>query len=285
MHVRAKTFVLSKASYKKCTLERYFIAILLFCSLCITSHPAYATLGEGKRFFSLEKQRGVSVIRPSKTGSLHLTVTDTDSGGFKSLKKYQQTQSFPEVKVLRLKPPAAKKITTKRDFREASFMRHEPLVLDSALPDLPEDGEFIWPVPRTYRQYISSPFGYRNHPITGRHSLHQGIDIAADMNTPVVASYEGVIEEVARDSRLGRYIKISHDEQRYTIYGHLSDTHVQVGQRVTAGTLIGNIGSTGRSTGSHLHYALEVASRIVNPMQFFQPAPRAKKLDVLAANN
>ena len=202
-----------------------------------------------------------------------------------ALKKYKQSQAFPEVKVLRLTPLTPTKIPAGRDFRQASLMHND--TLEGTLPDLPEDGEFTWPIPRNNKQYISSPFGYRTHPVTGKYSLHAGIDIAADAGTPIVAAHSGMVEEIGHDGRLGTFIKIRRDAKSYSVYGHLSATHVHEGETIIAGMLIGNVGSSGRTTGSHLHYSFEVAEHPVNPMQYFggTATAHAKKIEVLAAND
>jgi len=103
---------------------------------------------------------------------------------------------------------------------------------------------------------ISSSFGYRIHPISGAERFHQGTDIAASEGTPVLAAYSGQVEISGWLGGLGLAVIISHEGDRETRYGHLSELFVQPGQWVEEGTAIGLVGSTGMSTGPHLHFEL-----------------------------
>lgn len=101
---------------------------------------------------------------------------------------------------------------------------------------------------------ISSGFGMRVHPITGLSSFHQGIDIAAPTGTPILAAYSGQVIVAGPAGNLGNAVVIAHDEARRTRYGHMSSIAVQPNTWVEQGTIIGYVGSTGRSTGPHLHF-------------------------------
>ena len=112
---------------------------------------------------------------------------------------------------------------------------------------------FIFPL-RNFS--ITSTFGLRRNPVTGNHVNHQGIDLAAPDNTPVYAVRDGVVSELGDDPILGRFIIISHNDNWVSLYGHLSRIEVVLNQRVNSGSLIGRVGSTGQSTGPHLHFEL-----------------------------
>ena len=101
---------------------------------------------------------------------------------------------------------------------------------------------------------ITSGFGYRKSPFTGNREFHTGVDIADKLGSPVKATANGVVEFVGRDGGLGNAVIIDHGHGIETRYGHLSKFRVKRGQKVTKGQLIGEVGSTGRSTGPHLHY-------------------------------
>jgi murein DD-endopeptidase MepM/ murein hydrolase activator NlpD len=101
---------------------------------------------------------------------------------------------------------------------------------------------------------ITSRFGWRTHPLTGNRRFHSGIDIAAPMGAPVVATGSGTIVSAGWNGGYGKAIVIQHNGIHQTLYGHLSEISVQVGQTVTPGTVIGLVGSTGNSTGPHLHF-------------------------------
>ena len=106
---------------------------------------------------------------------------------------------------------------------------------------------------------LTSNFGLRESPITHHMSYHSGIDLAAPTGTDVYAAREGRVSDTGTNTVLGQYIVITHDGNWSTVYGHLSARRVQLNERVESGMIIGNVGSTGESTGPHLHF--EVRSR------------------------
>jgi murein DD-endopeptidase MepM/ murein hydrolase activator NlpD len=101
---------------------------------------------------------------------------------------------------------------------------------------------------------ITSPFGWRTHPITGSRRFHAGVDIGAPMGAPVVAAASGTIVAAGWMGGYGKAITIQHNGVQQTLYGHLSEVFVQPGQTIERGTVIGRVGSTGNSTGPHLHF-------------------------------
>lgn len=112
---------------------------------------------------------------------------------------------------------------------------------------------------------ITSGYGYRHHPVLKRRKLHAGIDFGAPTGTPVYASSGGVVVSASYQRGYGNTIVISHGSGLSTLYGHLSRIRVRSGQKVGSGDLIGNVGSTGMSTGPHLHFEIRVNGRPVNP--------------------
>ena len=122
--------------------------------------------------------------------------------------------------------------------------------------------------PFSYNWYsnISSHYGYRVHPITGQTKLHRGIDIAAPAGTPVLTVHSGTVKTVTYDSGYGNYIVIEDEDGYVTKYAHLSSTNVTVGQTVEAGDTIGGVGTTGSSTGNHLHLEVLKDGEYYNPL-------------------
>ncbi|MDR1229766.1 MAG: M23 family metallopeptidase [Spirochaetaceae bacterium] len=125
---------------------------------------------------------------------------------------------------------------------------------------------FIYPV----RGRLSSPFGWRSDPISGERRYHAAIDLAANMGTPVKASMDGRVTSVGFNSTYGNYIIITHSGGYQTMYAHLSVVSVENNQYVVQGREIGKVGSTGYSTGPHLHFALYKNSRSLNPLDYLK---------------
>lgn len=115
---------------------------------------------------------------------------------------------------------------------------------------------------------FTSDYGMRTHPVTGRRAGHKGIDMAAPTGTPIYATADGTIDMAEWYGGYGNFIKIEHGGDLETRYGHLSKLNVRPGQEVKKGDLIGFVGSTGRSTGPHLHYEVRIAGEAVDPTPY-----------------
>ncbi|AVO39338.1 M23 family metallopeptidase [Pukyongiella litopenaei] len=129
---------------------------------------------------------------------------------------------------------------------------------------------FAMPVHASVR--YTSGFGYRRDPKTGGRRLHKGSDFAGTHGTDVFATAEGVVTHAGWQSGYGRLIRIQHEFGTETYYAHLSNIRVKKGQRVSRGDHIGDMGNTGRSTGTHLHYEVRVNGAPVNPMTYIKAA-------------
>ena len=112
---------------------------------------------------------------------------------------------------------------------------------------------------------MSSGFGMRRHPVLGYNKMHKGIDFAARTGTPIYAAGDGIIEKAGWVGGYGKYVKIRHNSKLKTAYAHMSKIKVKNGSRVKQGDVIGYVGSTGRSTGPHLHYEVHKNGRQINP--------------------
>jgi len=120
----------------------------------------------------------------------------------------------------------------------------------------------IWPA----HGWLTGQFGQRSDPFTGEPGVHQGLDISTEKGQPVYATADGKIESAAYTGDYGNMIVVNHGFALATRYGHLSGFNVKVGQRVQRGQVIGYVGSTGRSTGAHLHYEILANGRPTNPL-------------------
>ena len=116
---------------------------------------------------------------------------------------------------------------------------------------------------------IASGFGYRRDPITGITKFHEGIDFAAPTGTPVYATADAVVSAVNKSNRSGFSVDLDHGYNYVTKYAHLSQIMVREGQKVKRGTIIGRVGSTGKSTGPHLHYEVRFKGEPENPVNYY----------------
>jgi murein DD-endopeptidase MepM/ murein hydrolase activator NlpD len=121
---------------------------------------------------------------------------------------------------------------------------------------------------------MSSPFGVRLDPFLGRPAIHTGIDLRGETGEPVHATAAGRVSIAGREGGYGNMIEIDHGNGLATRYGHLSEIGVKVGQTVRIGDIIGRIGSTGRSTGPHLHYETRINGEAVDPQKFLRAGVR-----------
>jgi murein DD-endopeptidase MepM/ murein hydrolase activator NlpD len=133
---------------------------------------------------------------------------------------------------------------------------------------------------------FTSGFGVRSDPFRGRAAMHGGIDLAGPIGTPVYATADGIVARSEwNNGGYGNLVEINHGQGIETRYGHLSRMIARPGQRVRRGDLIGLMGSTGRSTGSHLHYEVRIDGRAVNPVPFMQSTDMLAALQRRVATN
>ena len=128
-------------------------------------------------------------------------------------------------------------------------------------------GSYTWPCPSC--TYITSGYGNRIHPIFGTERWHSGIDIGAAAGATVIAADSGTVSVATYSSSYGNYVMIYHSNGTYTLYAHMSSLAVTAGQSVTKGDTIGYVGSTGWSTGPHLHFEIRSSGGTIDPTQFF----------------
>jgi murein DD-endopeptidase MepM/ murein hydrolase activator NlpD len=124
---------------------------------------------------------------------------------------------------------------------------------------------------------ITSSYGYRRDPFTGAAAMHSGLDFRGPMGAPIYAAAKGKVTFVGRKSGYGNVVEVSHGNGLMTRYAHMSKFAAKTGQSVAAGDVIGAIGSTGRSTGPHLHFEVRINGRAVNPRPFLESAPDVLK--------
>lgn len=129
----------------------------------------------------------------------------------------------------------------------------------------PSSGGWVRPCSYTV---LTSAYGWRTHPITGKQSFHNGVDLANVTGTPIYAAKSGTVTVATYNGVYGYYVQINHGDGFSSLYGHMTHYIVSVGQSVSAGQVIGYMGSTGWSTGSHLHFTIYYNGNTVNPMNY-----------------
>ena len=129
-----------------------------------------------------------------------------------------------------------------------------------------DGGIFTFPAP-SYKR-VSDDYGYRIHPTLGVKQFHNGVDLAAPNGSPILAAYDGTVVAATYSSTMGNYIMLDHGDGLYTIYMHASSLGVSKGEEVSKGQQIGAVGSTGRSTGPHLHFSVRLNGAYQNPWNY-----------------
>lgn len=131
-----------------------------------------------------------------------------------------------------------------------------------------DGGMFTMPCPGYTR--ISDDYGMRQHPTLGIEKMHNGVDFAAPSGTAILAAYDGLVAAAGYSSSMGNYVMIDHGDDLLTVYMHASSLSVSTGQQVNAGQKIAAVGSTGRSTGPHLHFGVRMDGAYVNPWEYLK---------------
>lgn len=140
------------------------------------------------------------------------------------------------------------------------------ILLENGITITYDGGKLTWPCPSYTR--ISSPFGWRMHPTLKVNKFHNGVDMASAKGTDILAAYSGEVVAASYNSTMGNYVMMYHGNDFYTIYMHASKLCVSVGDIIVEGEKIAEVGSTGRSTGPHLHFGIRKNGEYVNPMDY-----------------
>jgi len=186
--------------------------------------------------------------------------TEEDTAHFSQLLLEKNDQLMNKVN-------ASLKLTNQQATQQEASFKEINVFLDkqrSILSATPS----IWPV----KGWITSGFGKRASPLTGEPGRHMGVDIANEVNTPIRATADGIVTYAGWEAGYGRMVAIEHGYGFSTRYGHCSRVDVKVGDEIKRGQIIGYVGSTGRSTGSHVHYEVRIHGMPVDPEKYLPKA-------------
>ena len=157
--------------------------------------------------------------------------------------------------------------------REAAAMDAEIKKLErqyaAQIANVPSESGYLWPLPASYNT-LSSLYGNRIHPITRKANKHTGIDIPAPSGTNIYAAKSGVVTTSTYNRSYGNYVVVSHSDGTSTLYAHMVKRNATVGKTVKQGAVIGYVGTTGSSTGNHLHYEVRVNGNRTDPINYYK---------------
>ncbi len=215
---------------------------------------------EAKKLELAEKQDELAALR-AKTDEIliHLNEEKQDIG--------QDLQSVEEMKDELVKQIAEQEVKYRAAVEKELEEKRRQEAENNGDTVPPSTGGFIFPLDRSGYAYMTSPYGYRVHPISGVYKLHNGADLAAYQGTKIYASRSGVVTTAAYNAGgYGNYVVINHGDGYSTLYGHMTHYCVSAGQYVSQGEVIGYVGSTGNSTGPHLHFTVYYNGNTINPL-------------------
>ncbi len=245
-------YIESLSRYDRDKLQEY-IATKEYVMLCKEELEAEKeVLAEAKEAVE-EEEKSISVLITEKEQQI-MAVTSDISTQEAAIREYEAMIAQENAEIAALE----KAVAEERARLEA----------ENAKARVYNGGMFAWPCPGYTR--ISDEYGNRIHPILGVQQFHNGLDMAAPGGTAILAAYDGDVVGAAYNNSMGNYIMIDHGSGLYTIYMHCSALYVSKGQTVTKGQKIAAVGSTGRSTGNHLHFSVRQSGSYVNPWNYLK---------------
>lgn len=207
-----------------------------------------------------EKKQDSERLMNEKTAELN-AYNKKIAAGEGSLSELDQDIAAQEEKIKAIEAEIKRKEEEEKAAAQAAGQKYNTVKIG--------DINFIWPCPASSR--ITSNFGDRESPTEGASSSHQGVDIGASAGSSILAAASGTVTISTYSYSAGNYIMVNHGGGVSTVYMHCSELLVSAGQQVTQGQVIGKVGSTGYSTGPHLHFGIRVNGSYVNPINYVSP--------------
>ena len=245
-------YIEALSRYDRNKLEEYINTIELV-KLCKEELETEKEVLDEARLAVEEEEANINALIKQKEDQI-LSVTSDISTKEAAIKEYEEMIAQENAEIAALEKAVAEEKAR--------------LEAENAKARVYNGGMFAWPCPGYQR--ISDEYGNRMHPILGIEKFHNGLDMAAPGGTAILAAYDGDVVGAAYNNSMGNYIMIDHGSGLYTIYMHCSALYVSKGQSVTKGQKIAAVGSTGRSTGNHLHFSVRQNGSYVNPWNYLK---------------
>ena len=258
-HKGAKSFSVKKSHIR-----------IAFCSVMIFAFVSLFSFGTSYIYYKDSATKSKSVNKLIST--INLLSQDINKNKIIEAKLKNKLQGIEET-LLEMQEVLNKKGIKKELSIGGEFIPPEKLTL-SYVDYMKKDIDYLFntvksiPVGTPLKGKINSSFGYRKDPFKSRSGFHSGLDIDANYGQHVVATADGVVTKASWHTNYGKTAIVKHKDNYETLYGHLSKLKVKEGQEVKVGDVIGKAGSTGRSTGTHLHYEVIKDGKRVNPKNF-----------------
>ena len=258
-HKGAKSFSVKKSHIR-----------IAFCSVMIFAFVSLFSFGTSYIYYKDSATKSKSVNKLIST--INLLSQDINKNKIIEAKLKNKLQGIEDT-LLEMQEVLNKKGIRKELSIGGEFIPPEKLTL-SYVDYMKKDIDYLFntvksiPVGTPLKGKINSNFGYRKDPFKSRSGFHSGLDIDANYGHHVVATANGVVTKASWHTNYGKTVIVKHKDNYETLYGHLSKLKVKEGQEVKVGDVIGKAGSTGRSTGTHLHYEVIKDGKRVNPKNF-----------------
>lgn len=238
------------SAYDRNKLEEYVLTTE-YVAACKQELEAEKEVLEAAKQAAEEEQAGMEALMAEKEEQIN-SVSEEIKDKEAQIKEYENSINARNAEIAALEKAIAAEIAA----------------LEAANARQYNGGMFTWPCPSYSR--ISDDYGNRIHPTLGVEKFHNGIDLAAPYGSAILAAYDGDVVAAAYSSSMGNYVMISHGSGLYTIYMHASALYVSKGQEVSKGQKIAAVGSTGRSTGNHLHFSVRLNGNYANPWSYIK---------------
>lgn len=238
------------SEYDKKKLDEY-VATTEYVAACKEELEAQKVLLDEAKAAVEEEEENVSALLSDKEKEMGIVAADI-SNKEQAIREYEAQIAAENAEIAALEKAIAEE---KARLAEESRRQYN-------------GGMFAWPCPGYKR--ISDDYGNRIHPILGTQQFHNGVDMAAPYGSAILAAYDGDVVAAAYNGSMGNYVMIDHGSGLYTIYMHCSSLNVSKGQVVSKGQTIAAVGSTGRSTGNHLHFSVRKNGSYVSPWNYIK---------------